>query len=617
MGRSDYEGGSGFRGGGYPSTRGNYGGMGRGRGGGGGGGGDYGGDGYNRSMVTTKLNPEYYDRESSYSYEGGSTRSASNFSDADPKRKIHDVTICIDYIRGYCAKAGRCPFPHTDYVESIDEREVLSKVKFCHDYQNKGVCQRAGCRFLHVTRREEDEFLLTGSIPESVFERMKKWMNEGNTGGGNGGDDSLYYGFGEDEGGGRGGFRGGGRGGGFRGRGGRGGGGFRGRGSGGGGFGGRGGNFSGGGYGQKRSYDSMGGGYDSNPTKMFRGRGGFGRGGGGPGKHSTSQPVTYGNICVDYLKGTCAKDGCQLSHLETIDDPSDRMGLIKQVFCHDFQNGTCTREFCKFIHASRQEEGFFRENGYFPPSMNARNRDKLFYSDICLDFLRSQCIRGASCTFRHVEKVEVYSERLCLSRSIFCHDYQEGNCTRYPCKMVHTSRDNERYFIETGYFPDGLRANQVRASNAPTNPNPNVGRIAENVCREFVKRQCMRGSACKFYHPTPQELEVLLVQQSKPHPGSKPPLPSAGGGGKPPGSAPSGSATTENTALKSRVNQLERLLADACYCMTLAVGDQNPAISSLMKTISDMAPESALANQADGGGGTTAAQGGQMTTTEP
>jgi len=60
----------------------------------------------------------------------------------------------------------------------------------------------------------------------------------------------------------------------------------------------------------------------------------------------------------------------------------------------------------------------------------------------------------------------------------------------------------------------------------------------------------------------------------------------------------------ENALLKNRVNQLERLLADACYCMTLAVGDQNPAISSLMKTISELAPESALANQVASGGTT-------------
>ena len=575
-GRSDYDGG-------YGRGRGYGGGRGRGRGYGhgppapysGGGGGDY----NEQATLTSKLNPEYYDRESGYGREGDGQ------DPNDRKRMVKDVTICIDFIRGYCPKANRCPKPHTDYVESIDEREILSKAKFCHDFQNKGLCQRAGCRFLHVTRREEDEFLLTGSIPDTVFERMKLWMNEM----GVPGEDDNYYGFGDNDGGG---FGRGGRGG--RGRGGR-----------GGGRGGRG----GGGFGQKRSYDAMGGGYD-NPTK--RGRGGGGRGG----KHAMSQPVTYGNICVDYLKGTCAKDtGCQLQHLETVEDPEDRMGLIKQVFCHDFQNGTCRREFCKFIHASRQEEGFFRENGYFPPSMNARNRDKLFYSDICLDYLRSQCIRGASCHFKHVDKVEVYSERLCLSRSIFCHDYQEGTCTRYPCKMVHTTQENEHYFIETGYFPDNLRANQARASNAPSKPNPNVSRIAENVCREFVKRQCMRGSACKFYHPSPQELEVLLTQQAKPTPQHRPappppqqragPGPTAGAAANPP---ESGVKEVENTALKSRVNQLERLLADACYCMTLAVGDQNPAISSLMKTITDMAPESALANQTDEGGANTETQ---------
>ena len=164
--------------------------------------------------------------------------------------------------------------------------------------------------------------------------------------------------------------------------------------------------------------------------------------------------------------------------------------------------------------------------------------------------------------------------------------------------MVHTSKEDERYFIETGFFPESLRANRGGGGGgggmgggggAPARPNPAVGRIAQNVCREFVKRQCMRGSACKFYHPTPQELEVLLTQQARPEPKPKPP---------PTPAANAAAKEVENTALKSRVNQLERLLADACYCMTLAVGDQNPAISSLMKTISDMAPESALANQA-------------------
>lgn len=361
----------------------------------------------------------------------------------------------------------------------------------------------------------------------------------------------------------------------------------------------------GGGFGQKRSYDSMGddGGYQSKFSRGGRGRGGAGQ------KHSSSLPVTFENVCVDFLKGTCGKgSNCLLMHHETIEDLEMREGLIKQVFCHDFQNGTCGREFCKYIHASRQEEGFFLENGYFPPSMNARNKEKLFYSDICLDFLRSQCIRGTRCTYKHVDHVEDYNERLCLARSIFCHDFQDGNCTRYPCKMVHASKDDEQHFIDTGSFPQTLRAHRV-SSGFSSKPNPSLGRIAENVCREFVKRQCTRGSACKFYHPTPQELEVLLSQQGKTinkTSGStgvtQPPLPSSASGSA---AAAADTPAPENTALKSRVNQLERLLADACYCMTLAVGDQNPAISTLMKTISDMAPESSLANQpgdaADGG----------------
>ena len=211
----------------------------------------------------SKYNPEYYDKDRGYGYEAGVRGSFED--DGAKKFKVQNFTICIDYIRGHCPKGSRCPKPHTDYVESIDEREILSKLKFCHDYQNRGMCQRAGCKFLHVTRREEDEFLLTGSVPQTVFERMREWVNE---------NDPNYTTFQHDDeegyggrGRGRGGFRG--RGGGFgdRGRGGgsygdRGRGGFRGRGGGDyggrGGFRGRGGSSyggrgGGGGFGQKRS----------------------------------------------------------------------------------------------------------------------------------------------------------------------------------------------------------------------------------------------------------------------------------------------------------------------------------------------------------------------------
>ena len=567
---------------------------------GGGGSGYYGygaGEGASGSASSAYYNPEYYERESGYGFEGTRAGAIDHSEDLfAKKRKIMNVSICVDFIRGFCSKGTRCPKPHVDYVESIDEREILSKLKFCHDFQNRGMCRRSqDCKFLHVTRREEDEFLLTGTIPQSVFKRMREWNAESN----------LYNSFEDNSFGGGGG--GGGGGGNFAGRkrphpdsmygGGGGFGSRRGGGGGGGGFGSRGGGFG-----------SRGGG----------GRGGMrGRGGGGGGSsgHTSSAPVTYENYCIDYLKGTCVKGSlCYLKHVETIDNPDDRQGIVKQVFCHDFQNDRCRRPFCKFVHASRNEEGFFFENGYFPPSMNARNREKLFFSDTCLDFLRNQCIRGASCQFKHVQKIEDHSERVCLSRSIFCHDYQEGECMRPNCKMIHTSRQDEQYFLQNGTLPDHLRGG-VAGGPGGGMSTANMSKLISNVCRDYVKNQCTRGDQCRFYHPPAHELEKILSHQNAGNPNL---FPSSDSGGGAAGTAAvqqrHEELTAENEALKTRNQQLERLLADACYCMTLAVGDQNPAIAQLMKTIAEMAPESALARQPteeDGGAMKTEGSGVQ------
>ena len=540
---------------------------------GGGGSGYYGygaGEGASGSASSAYYNPEYYDRESGYGFEGTRTGAIDPGEDLfAKKRKIMNVSICVDFIRGFCSKGTRCPKPHVDYVESIDEREILSKLKFCHDFQNRGMCRRSeDCKFLHVTRREEDEFLLTGTVPQTVFKRMREWDADSNLynsfegdsfGGGGGGrkrphPDSMY---------------GGGDGYGYR------------RG-GGGGFGSRGGGRGG-----------------------MRGRGKASRGGGtggvgSGGIHSSSQPVTYENYCIDYLKGTCVKGSvCYLRHVETIDNPDDRQGIVKQVFCHDFQNDRCKRLFCKFVHASRNEESFFLENGYFPPSMNARNREKMFFSDTCLDFLRNQCVRGASCQYKHVQKIEDHSERVCLSRSIFCHDYQEGECMRPNCKMLHTSRQDEKYFIESGTLPEHLRGGVTGGpGGGMSTTNSSMSKFVANVCRDFVKNQCTRGNQCRFYHPPAHELEKLLSHQNAGNPNLFSSSSSGGGGGGAAGTAIEQrheELTAENEALKTRNQQLERLLADACYCMTLAVGDQNPAIAQLMKTIAEMAPESALA----------------------
>ena len=185
---------------------------------------------------------------------------------------------------------------------------------------------------------------------------------------------------------------------------------------------------------------------------------------------------------------------------------------------------------------------------------------------------------------------------------------------RPNCKMVHTSRQDEQYFLQNGTLPDHLRGGGMGGQGGGggmSTSNVSMSKLVSNVCRDYVKNQCTRGSQCRFYHPPAHELEKILSQQNAGNPNLTPSSDSGGGGG---GGA-AGTAiqqrheelTAENQALKTRNQQLERLLADACYCMTLAVGDQNPAISQLMKTITEMAPESALARQPteenEGGGG--------------
>ena len=506
------------------------------------------------------VNPEYNERfYGAHGYEGQRAGVMNAYEQPEAKRrKVDGVTICVDYVRGFCVKGNRCPKPHVDYVESIDEREILAKVKFCHDYQNKGVCVRKDCKFLHVTRREEDEFLLTGTIPKSVFDRMREWTQNQQTSDINyefdpsaapGGYSSNAAAFNPS-----GGFPSAGRG--------------------------RADVVGGGVYAQRKPIAPR------RPSVPMGGSPGVsGTGGtsfGASGTHPSSQPVTYSNFCIDFLKGTCVKGAnCTLRHLEIVDTLEDREGIVKSIFCHDFQNKRCPRHFCKYIHATRAEETFFLDNGFFPPTLNEKNHDKMFFSDTCIDHLRNQCIRGQSCQFKHVNFVESQQERVTLSRSIFCHDFQESSCKRPNCKLVHTGKTDEQYFLRTGTLPDPLRIPPSEGES-----KVDVSHLVGNVCREFVKNQCTRGATCRYYHPTPDEIQALVTQQQSPELKAESPT------NKPTVDA----LMAENEELKKRVEQMERLLADACHCITLAVGDQNPTVAALMKAIGDLAPTSSLAN---------------------
>ena len=551
------------------------------------------------------VNPEYYDH-----YDHVGSLPIDDYADPlTKKRKLMNMSVCVDHLRGYCPKGPRCNKAHTDRVISLDERETMAKAKFCHDFQNRGICSRGTCRFLHVTRREEDEFLLTGVIPATVFDRAEDQSSNSSQ--------FRYTSFSSEVRGGRGSGRGGGRGA-VRGRG------------GGGGYG------MGGGGGPSRGF---------NPyppyQQSFDYGGGGGGGGGGPypydynnwrewdipqnrqgnsryGHHSqnrgVTQALTYSNYCVDFLKRTCMKgSNCRLIHVDIVEDMDDREAIVKNLFCHDFQNKRCPRQYCKYIHANFDEQKVFVEQGYFSDSLCSRNMSKMFFCDICIDFLRSQCTRGSNCQYRHVACVEEKDERICLTRSLFCHDHQETVCHRPSCKLLHTSKEDEDYFLQTGLLPTHLHGD--KAGGAPVDSA--LKAIKDNVCRDYVKGICGRGSTCKFYHPSEEEIkQIVSYQSNKGVPGQTPFFNSSNKGipgqtpfFNSPGYSSSGPGNfggvsneeydkvkKENSDLKDRVQQLERLLADACHCITLAVGDSNPAVQTLLQSLAGMAPESSLAS---------------------
>lgn len=143
-------------------------------------------------------------------------------------------------------------------------------------------------------------------------------------------------------------------------------------------------------------------------------------------------------------------------------------------------------------------------------------------TDECRDFKKGNCRRGARCKYAH-PKLEV------------CRDYQTKGCTRPKCKFVHVSRDEEQLYENTGQigqlptnspavggnshiassFGGGMQDLQGllgkkrrsdtldlmaelllggRPQNAPTE-------MSNNLCRDFERGDCSRGTRCKYYHP--------------------------------------------------------------------------------------------------------------------
>ncbi|KAK7590265.1 hypothetical protein V9T40_001878 [Parthenolecanium corni] len=109
---------------------------------------------------------------------------------------------------------------------------------------------------------------------------------------------------------------------------------------------------------------------------------------------------------------------------------------------------------------------------------------------ICRDFLRSLCKRGDQCRYFHPQKEdgqEVYA---------FCHDFQNGGCSRIGCKFIHCTAEDEDYYKKTGeLLPHVYEAyRKIIDSLDETGP----------LCKDYSKGKCKRDP-CKFRHLTDAE----------------------------------------------------------------------------------------------------------------
>lgn len=125
--------------------------------------------------------------------------------------------------------------------------------------------------------------------------------------------------------------------------------------------------------------------------------------------------------------------------------------------------------------------------------------------NICRDFLRNVCRRGASCKYVHPDNNgNNHSSKASSEQYLFCHDFQNGECKRSTCKFIHCSKAEQDYYKETGKLPPVLEELVIKGL-AGSGGDGLDGDIP--VCRDYLKGDCSRTSRCKFRHLSRGDME--------------------------------------------------------------------------------------------------------------
>ncbi|XP_069182479.1 zinc finger CCCH domain-containing protein 10 isoform X2 [Procambarus clarkii] len=134
--------------------------------------------------------------------------------------------------------------------------------------------------------------------------------------------------------------------------------------------------------------------------------------------------------------------------------------------------------------------------------------------NICRDFLRNVCRRGKRCKFRHPDDGDQGPQGLTQVKAdlTFCHDYQNGHCSRPMCRFIHCTCEDEDYYLRTGDIPPHVLDQAIRKGQ--------LGDVTLNgdvpICKDYLMGECSRrrGGKCKFRHLTQREYEQEIYGTS-------------------------------------------------------------------------------------------------------
>eukprot|EP01112_Ceratiomyxa_fruticulosa_P012279 TRINITY_DN3391_c0_g1_i1.p1 TRINITY_DN3391_c0_g1~~TRINITY_DN3391_c0_g1_i1.p1 ORF type:complete len:263 (+),score=36.48 TRINITY_DN3391_c0_g1_i1:100-888(+) len=158
--------------------------------------------------------------------------------------------------------------------------------------------------------------------------------------------------------------------------------------------------------------------------------------------------------------------------------------------CRDFKRGPCPRGAdCPYLHRKRKDLSV----------------------EICRDYsIRGNCPRKGTCPYRHpknvLKNIDIYSASTHsfgagnTAPALFCHDYLVGKCLKgSKCPHLH-SRD--RVEVCRNYLRGSCTKDDCELHHPYT-----VDKIGE-ICRDYqTEVGCLRGEKCPFVH-VPGSVEV-------------------------------------------------------------------------------------------------------------